>query len=360
MKVLQLIDSLEAGGAERMAVNLANALAEEVEGSYLCCTRREGLLKESIDTKVGYRCLNKRSKFDVMALYTLLRWIKKENIDILHAHSSSFFFGTLTKIMHPKLKLIWHDHYGQSEALDKRPYKALRFCSRWFDLVFCVNTKLVNWNIKHLKSVPVEWLTNFVLPNVQKAKETQLKGQDGKRIICLANLRPQKDHFTLLEAFQNIHDEHPEWSLHLVGKDFEDDYANRVKSYIKDSGLETCVYVYGSRPDTDHILSQCEIGLLSSVSEGLPLALLEYGFYGLAVIATDVGDCHRVIKNNETGQLIMPSNVSALCSALLYYIEHANERNTAASQLRKQVQQQFSKAASLQTVLQHYNRILTT
>ena len=54
MKILQLIDSLQAGGAERMAVHIANSLNPLVEGSYLCVSRKEGPLKASLNKEVGY------------------------------------------------------------------------------------------------------------------------------------------------------------------------------------------------------------------------------------------------------------------------------------------------------------------
>jgi glycosyltransferase involved in cell wall biosynthesis len=359
MKVLQLIDSLDTGGAERMAVNLANALADHVEGSYLCSTRTDGLLKNAIDPSISYYCLNKRSRFDMLALYKLYQWVRKENINILHAHSSSFFFGTLIKLMHPKLKLIWHDHYGKSEQLSKRPYKVLQFCSRWFDLVFCVNTKLVTWNTKYLNRVPIQLLSNFILPLKEKRQVTHLQGVDRKRIICLANLRPQKDHITLLRAFKEVHVIHSDWTLHLVGKDFGDSYAERIKTFIKDERLEKWVFLYGIKSDIDYILSQCEIGVLSSTSEGLPLVLMEYGRSGLAIIATDVGDCKNIVKNNNTGQLIEPSNVKAMTKALINYIEDEDVRKAAAKGLRKHVQLQFSKEVNLKIILRSYNRILS-
>jgi glycosyltransferase involved in cell wall biosynthesis len=357
MRVLQLIDSLEAGGAERMAVNLANALVEEVEGSYLISTRAEGILKDTVDESVSYQCLNKRSKFDLIALHKLYRWIKKEQITILHTHSTSFFFGALIKIMHPKLKLIWHDHYGQSEMLNKRPYKVLRFCSIWFDLVFCVNAKLVEWNIKHLYKVPIELLSNFVLPPQNKRQDTHLNGTVGKRIVCLANLRPQKDHLTLLKAFQKVLKRHSGWTLHLVGKDFGDDYANSLKIYTKDHRLEKSVFLYDSKSDTDYILSQCEIGVLSSISEGLPLALIEYGFSRLPVIATDVGDCNKIVIHNKTGQLISPANVNLLVEAMLGYIENESFRQAVACKLQAHVHNQFSKEAALKIVMDRYKHL---
>src|SRR5690606_8062207 len=97
MRVLQLIDSLRPGGAEKMAVNIANALLPHVEGSYLCCTRQEGMLKEEIKSEVGYLFLNKKNRMDPKAIIRLRRYIKENEIDIIHAHSTSFFLAGLLK-----------------------------------------------------------------------------------------------------------------------------------------------------------------------------------------------------------------------------------------------------------------------
>ena len=60
MRIIQLIDSLEAGGAERMAVSYANALAQEIEFSALVATRKEGPLLNQIESNVPYLFLNKK------------------------------------------------------------------------------------------------------------------------------------------------------------------------------------------------------------------------------------------------------------------------------------------------------------
>ena len=90
MKVLQLIDSLDIGGAERVAVNFANALAENSISSHLCVTRLEGPLKDFIKSDVKYLVLNKRKTLDLNAISKLSKYIKSEGIQIIHAHSSSF------------------------------------------------------------------------------------------------------------------------------------------------------------------------------------------------------------------------------------------------------------------------------
>ncbi|CDF80022.1 glycosyltransferase (GT4) [Formosa agariphila KMM 3901] len=355
MRVLQLIDSLEAGGAERMAVTIANILVAEIDRSYICTTRGEGVLKNTISKHVGYLFLKRTKKLDLKALFKLLRFIKKENITIVHAHASSFFMGTLLKIVHPKINLIWHDHYGDSQFLNQRPKGILRFCSRFFTHILTVNKTLQIWDAKHLCCKQVELVKNFVIP-YQGPKITTLKGASGKRILCLANLRAQKDHVTLLKSFKKVLKIYPDWSLHCVGKNFNDDYAASINDIVVDLRLKGHVYFYGSCTDTDNIISQADIGVLASKSEGLPLALLEYGLGGLAVVVTDVGDCGKVVSNDREGLLIQAESENELFQALELLIIDQKLRFQLGKGLEQTVALKFSKKVFLDQVLSIYQK----
>ena len=353
MRVLQLIDSLDAGGAERVAVNIANALTAETEGSFLCTTRKEGLLKESLSLNVGYLFLNKTKTIDFKAIKRLNKFIKNHNIDIIHAHSSSFFLATIIRLINSKTSIVWHDHYGNSEFLDKRKYGALKWCSKYFSHIFCVNKSLQIWSQKVLKVKNTTYLPNFAAVNKTLAV-TKLNGVSGKRIVCLANLRPQKDHMTLLFAFNEVLKLYPEWTLHCVGKNFMDTHSESIESKIKELGLECAVYLYGSKPDVFNILIQSEIGVLSSKSEGLPLALLEYGFAKLAVVATKVGECETVISNKENGLLVDASESLEMAKALISYIENKDLRYTFATRYNKHVEENYSQKTQIETILKVY------
>jgi glycosyltransferase involved in cell wall biosynthesis len=355
MKVLQLIDSLHAGGAERVAVNYANSLASRIETSFLCSTREEGMLKTSLSKDVQYLFLNKKSTLDIKAISKLHRFVKRHKINIIHAHASSFFIATIIKILNPEVVLIWHDHYGNSEFLNKRPKKILKICSLFFNHVFFVNTKLKAWAKKNLHVKSSAFLANFAVLNITEPI-TNLRGEDAKRIVCLANLRPQKDHITLLKAFQMVFDKHSDWTLHLIGQDFEDDYSNLIKSYIKMEGLEQNVFIYGSCPDIDYILSQSAIGVLSSKSEGLPLALLEYGLAELPVIATNVGDCNKVVSNKDEGILVEPKNDKVLAEALLIFINDPDLKRIVAKNLKHKIVSDFSESSTLETLMEIYKK----
>ena len=357
MRVLQLIDSLETGGAERVAVNLANAMVSEIDESFLCATRKEGLLKKSLISDVGYLFLNKQKTIDLKAIKSLSTFVKLNNISLIHAHSTSFFLATIVKIMNKKVSIIWHDHYGNSEFLKNRKYVVLKLCSKYFSHIFSVNKALENWVKQKLKMENVSYLPNFATVN-KSLSVTKLNGVSGKRVVCLANLRPQKDHFTLIEAFKGVVNSNPDWTLHCVGKDFSDAYAKNVKSKIKALGLEKSVFLYGSKPDVFNILSQCEIGVLSSKSEGLPIALLEYGLAGLGIIATKVGECDNVVFNNYNGLLVNALDDKELLKALILYIENEDLRKEHSSRYKTYIQENFSKKSQIENILKIYKSVI--
>jgi glycosyltransferase involved in cell wall biosynthesis len=304
MRIIQIIDSLEAGGAERMAVNYANVLVNEIDFSGLVATRKEGSLLHQINPKVSYMFLNKRKQLDFGALFRLRSFVLKNKVTHIHAHSTSFFLAFLLKCICPFLKIIRHDHYGNNEFLEARPHFVLKKTAPFFNGVIAVNQKLKKWSEAKLKSKNVIYLPNFPVKELEVDNDTVLKGVDGKRIVSLANLREQKNHFLLLEVAQKLKQSHPDWTFHLVGKDFEDEYVAQIKKTITTYDLEKNVFLYGSKQDISTILNQASIAILTSKSEGLPVALLEYGLYEKAVVITDVGEMPMIVQNGKNGFVV--------------------------------------------------------
>ncbi|WP_269237461.1 glycosyltransferase [Flavobacterium flavigenum] len=304
MRIIQIIDSLDAGGAERMAVNYANVLADEIQFSGLVSTRKEGILKEEINPNVSYLFLKKQQRLDFKALFRLRSFVVKNKVSYIHAHSTSFFLAFLLKITLPSVKLIWHLHYGGIEFMHTRKLFVLRLVLPFFNSIIAVNQKLKEWTEKEMHAKNVIYLPNFPLNTNQVSGNTILKGIQGKRIVSLANLREDKDHFLLLEVAKKVRASHQQWTFHLVGKDFEDDYSKKIKKRISKYNLENHVFVYGSRQDISAILAQADITVLTSKSEGLPVALLEYGLYKKAVVVTRVGEVPMIIQHGKNGFIV--------------------------------------------------------
>lgn len=343
MRVLQIIDSLEPGGAERMALNYAMALKNAVGFSALAVTRKEGSLKQSVPEDLPYCFLNRKSTFDFSAIRALQKFCRKHEIEWLHAHSTSWFICVCVKLMSPSLKIVWHDHYGLSEFPEERKSGALKWASILFSGVISVNEKLKEWSVKHLKCRNVIYLPNFSTDGNPDVPETRLEGETGKRILCLANLRPQKDHFMLIEAAIKL--EAQDWTFHLVGKDFGDEYSEKVREKIAHQNLGHKIFVYGSRNDVRNIIAQSDICILTSVSEGLPVALLEYGFMGKVVVATAVGEVPSVIDNEKNGLVCEPSDADGFAAALDSLIASGPKRKILGDALLETVRQTYSEQA---------------
>lgn len=347
MRVVQIVDSLRPGGAEQMAVSYANALVSRTEGSFLCCTRMEGLLRRKISDEVGYLFLEKKSSLDIGAYMRLRTFIEEEKINVIQAHSSSFFLAVLVKLSVPGTTLVWHDHYGRS--LEKRKPGLLKPASRFFDGIIAVNSDLESWARRNLFSTRVQYLSNFLPSNSVKEGINGLRGEETFKIICLANLRPQKDHVTLLKAFKKVFQKNPHVSLHLIGKEDKTSYSMTIRGFIKENDLGPHVFFYGEQENINAFLLKGDLGILSSTSEGLPLALLEYGQSGLPVVCTRVGQCAEVTATN--GKIVPPRNSEALAAAILSYIENDEERSRDAFLFQEKVKREFSEETVMEKSL---------
>ena len=305
-----------------MTVNTVNGLAKLGNNVHLCVTRDEGNLKNLVCKSVGYTFLRKRYAIDVKAIKKLHRYVKKNNIKLLHAHSTSYFIATIIKLFHPKVRIIWHNHSGNSSNMHYLKLLVLKACSFNFDVVISVNNELKNWSQEQLYAKKNVYLHNFASFYNSEIKETILKGEKNKRIICLANFREPKNHGYIINTFKIIHKNYPNWTLHLVGSDFNDTYSNKIKLLIETEQLVNHVFLYTNKTDIKHILRQATIAILGSKNEGLPVALLEYGLTKLPVVVTNVGACADVIKDDETGFVVPLNNEKLFATKIIELIQN--------------------------------------
>ena len=132
MRIIQIIDSLDIGGAEKMAVSFANSLASRMEFSGLVVTRKEGNLKSTVSDDVNYFFLKRKHRFDFIAVLRLRKYCKKNDIRTIQAHSSSFFIACMVKLIYPKIQILWHDHNGIGVIPKREGAIYLQFFSIFF------------------------------------------------------------------------------------------------------------------------------------------------------------------------------------------------------------------------------------
>src|SRR5690554_2537247 len=145
-----------------MAINYANTLAEIIPFSALVTTRKEGALKDQVSSKVHYLFLDKQGKLGIKAIFRLRSFILKNKIDVIHAHSTSFFTAILVKLTYPKVKIVWHDHNGNRVNTTGITNRTLKISSMLFWGVLTVNKELKTWAKQNLLTKNTQYFPNFI------------------------------------------------------------------------------------------------------------------------------------------------------------------------------------------------------
>ena len=267
--VMQVVDTLSVGGRERVAVNLANMMPRDRYRSYLCTTRREGPFSEAVRRHVGRLRLDRRRTFDARALYRLVGFIRREDIQILHAHDAAILMAGLASLFPPFPAVVWHDHCAPN-ALRERPVWLYRGLSKRVGGVLAASRELARWSCRRLR-VPasrVWYLPNFVCVPEPAGPAPRLPGTPGARIVCVANLSLRKDQLTLVRAMGSLVRRAPAAHLLLVGDTTEASYQSLIEKEIRENGLAENVSLLGRRLDVPAVLRACDIGVLSSFITG--------------------------------------------------------------------------------------------
>ncbi|MEO7768306.1 MAG: glycosyltransferase family 4 protein [Ferruginibacter sp.] len=356
MKVLQIIDSLNIGGAERMSVSIANVLSENGIESYLVASRKGGALLQFLIPPVIFCSIEKKNGLDIAGFRRLLKIIKKAKPDIIHAHSTSIYWAIGVKLFLKNIKVIWHDHYGLSDNLKDNERSLLRYVSRWIDGVIVVNSVLEGWCRRNLNidANNIVYLRNFPYLTLPKP------AIESKKMILLhlANFRPQKDQLTLLEAVKIVKQAGTNFELWLAGTYVDSDWVNLVQKRIETLDLGKEVKILGPVENSGEILAKASIGILSSISEGLPVALLEYGLAGLPVICTDTGQCKSVLGNGALGIVVPPSNPVILAQAIIELTGNPAKREQLATAFNEHVREEYGAEKFLSGYLKLLKRII--
>lgn len=357
--VMQISDTLAVGGAERVAVNLANLLPRGEYRSHLCTTREEGPLAGLLTADVGRLLLNRRSRFEPGALRRLRDYIARHDIRILHAHGTALFIALAAAGFRRGPAVLWHDHFGpNSEA--ERSVGLYRLAARRAAGVIVVSEALAEWSRARLglPSEKVWYVPNFVCESEEAGEAARLPGVPGFRVVCVANLRSEKGHAGLLEAMRLLRRDIPEAHLLLVGEAPDSELRARLEAEMARPDLAGAVTWLGARDDVPAILKACDAGVLNSSSEGLPLSLIEYGLAGLPAVSTDVGQCAEVLDGGRAGLLVPPGAPEALARALASLLRDPAERNRLAQRALPRARDLYGPERALGRIREIYEAVL--
>lgn len=359
IKVMQVTDSLNAAGRERMAVNLANLLQRKGYRSYLCSTRSDGPLEDQVGTNVGRLRLARTYMVDFGALRRLIAFIRENQIDVLHAHGASLFIAGVASIFPPNPVVVWHDNDG-NHGQKERPRWLYRLGATRVNAVITASEPLGEWSRTklHVPAERVWYLPNFVQASERVEEPPELPGVKDSRIVCVAGLRRQKDHITLLRAMALVVQKFPKAHLLIVGGSSDAGYLEQIQKEIHDRELAQHVSLLGERHDIHEILQVCRMGVLSSASEALPLALLEYGVMGVPAVVTNVGQCAEVLDEGRAGLLVPPRSPERLAEAMSTLLQSPEQCALLGQKLKSRVQEKYGPEPFAEQISGIYETVL--
>lgn len=355
---MHIVDSLNLGGAERVAVNVANVLAQRGLSVHLCTTRASGRLEAIVGAGVARLRLQRSSRLDIEAIRRLAQYVREEQIEILHAHGTSIFVAALASMLTRRVKVVWHVHSG-AWPTDKTALWPFRLLRARVAFVLTASEPLTHWVKERLgfPATAVTYLHNFVLPRSEGAEGDRLPGASGMRIVYTANFAAAKDHRNLLEAMRIVVERSNGAHLVLLGGGEDGDMARDLRDTVGQLGLANHVSFLGQRMDVPDLLAQADIGVISSYAEGLPLSLLEYGEAGLAVVTTDVGQCADVVERGSAGLVVPRRDPEALAGALLSLLASPERRKQLAERLRERVRSDYSAEGAINSLTRLYDAL---
>lgn len=362
--MLQCIDALDAGGAERVAVELANSLDPGSFDVVLCATRRGGALAGDIAPHVDLVVLGRSHRWDVAGMVRLCQIVRRRHVAIVHSHGR----GTTRLVSAAKAvggvrALHVSHHHSPPTDLSRAQLLALRLAYRGVDAHVAVDSGLVRWIVEEM-GVPPGRVTVVAggvdLRRFQAARPVgwSRPPADALRVAVVANLREGKGHDALLHAVARSRHR---TRLHVgfIGAESEPGYVARLRGVVAREGLGAHVWFAGSRRDVPGLLAGAHIGALASTSESGPIALAEYMASGLPFVVTDVGQLAREAKDEGCGFAVPVGDVDAFRDALDRLVDLGETgRRALGARGRVVAEQRFSQAAATASVEQTYRSLL--
>lgn len=164
------------------------------------------------------------------------------------------------------------------------------------------------------------------------------KGTRDKVIVSVGRVDANKNHKLIIDSFNKIKDEYPEYKLVIYGDGPDRD---KLTKYVSDNGLGDKVTFMGSVPDVADRIQSASMFILASDMEGMPNALIEAMSLGLPCITTDcMYDTSELIQDNSNG-IVVPKNdtikMSEAIKILLDDPEYASKLGSKAIEIQKDV-----------------------
>jgi glycosyltransferase involved in cell wall biosynthesis len=342
---------MEVGGAETLVSQMCRVQREQGHDPRVYAVLSLGPLGEQL-RKEGFAVQPHVGRHLPEAARNFLRLFKESLPDVVHLHNPtptvyaalaarmagvSTVVSTRHSLVAPPRRLVVELKYALAAA-----------CCDWV-VAICDRTAE---NIRSMHSVAARKIVRIYngAASLKRAPREQWPPRSGFTLVYVGRLEPVKNHALLLNAFRAALRSMPDLRLWMVGDGSE---RKMLEGLAAELGIASQVTFLGQQLDVAPFLSAADAFIMSSKSEGLPIALLQAFSLGVPAIVTDVGGMAEVVRLAQAGITVSPSDPSQMTAAILRLAAGDAER----AQFSANAEEAFHSRFTLQTMVDAYMQL---
>ncbi|MCS3904323.1 glycosyltransferase involved in cell wall biosynthesis [Methylohalomonas lacus] len=372
MKILHIIDSGGLYGAENMLLDLMSEQVKQGLRPLLCsigshaCGEKE-IERHATQQNLEVISLRMRAGLNLYGAYRILRTARYNRVDILHSHGykGNILAGCVPRAVR-KMPLLCTVHgWTSTSAVSKMAlYEWLdRRLLRYKDAVVAVNQLMLGDARLMSANIPTDRLHVVNNGITLEPGTTDTSGvldtirefcREGFIIGAVGRLSREKGYVYLLESIARLHQGGHRVRLVLAG---DGPLKAELQEKAARLNIEDNVLFAGYLKDAGRCLHFFNVFVISSLSEGLPIALLEAMRASVPVVATRVGGIPEVLANGKSGILVLPGNAQKLAEAIAQIKQDPKQAALLAQEAENRVKDHYSSETMAQNYLNIYKQL---